>query len=70
MRRPISDLLADEYPVSVIARRAGVLRQDIYNFLNPQKYAYRLTPEKIRAIAKFEGRSVKTVREEYERRAA
>lgn len=69
-RKHIRKLIEDEYPIAVIARRVGVTRQDIYNFLDPTKYAYRLTDEKIEKIAAFEGRAVAKVRAEYESKVA
>ncbi len=68
-KRLISELVADDYPISVIARKIGVSRSDVYCFLTPTRYHYRLTEEKLRLIAEFEGRSLRTVREEYERKA-
>lgn len=70
MQRRISDLIADEYPVAVIARKVGITRQDVYNFLSPEKYDYALTEEKLALIATFEGRSLRSVREEYQSRRA
>jgi predicted DNA-binding protein YlxM (UPF0122 family) len=69
-KQSISELVADEYPIAVIARRVGISRQDIYNFLNPSRYPYRLSDEKLERIAVFEGRPVTKVRAEYESKAA
>lgn len=70
MKKNIASLTADEYPISVIARRIGISRQDVYCFLNPGRYHYRLTDEKLQKIADFEGRSFRSVRAEYEQRKA
>lgn len=70
-QRRIADMIAEGYPVAGLARRVGeVTRQDIYNFLEPQKYPYRLTEEKLQRIAEFEGRDVADVRAEYESKRA
>jgi hypothetical protein len=70
LRGRIKDLVAAEYPIAVIARRIGIWRQDVYNYLEPTRHSwYRLSDEKLRLIAEFEGRSLRAVRAEYESRA-
>ena len=57
-------------PKATLARRIGIHRVQLYAFLDPGKYpTVTLTEETLQKIADFEGRSLRAVRSEYERKA-
>lgn len=62
----------DQYrtPKSELARMIGILRVELYAYLEPAKYPNnRLGESQLQKIAKFEGRPVSAVRKEYQQAA-
>jgi hypothetical protein len=58
-------------PKSALAVEIGIHRVQLYAYLNPQRYPeITMTDETLTKIAAFEGRSLRTVRAEYEARKA
>lgn len=66
MRKITRYLSEFDTPKTKLARKIGITLQELYAYLEPQKYeSRRLQDRHFENIARFEGVSIRTVREDY-----